>query len=75
MPHTSPRCPRPCAHPTPTPPPSQGTIKHTLMAQSPAGTQADVDIARGLYEEGWWLEALIAEDLDAIGHRQFFSHK
>lgn len=52
----------------------QGTIKHTLMAQSPAGTQADVDMARGLYEEGWWLEGLIAEDLTAIYHRQFFSH-
>ena len=52
----------------------QGTIKHTLMALSPAGTQADVDIARGLYEEGWWLEGLIAEDLTAVWHRQFFSH-
>jgi hypothetical protein len=52
----------------------QGTIKHTLMAQSAAGTQADVDVARTLYEEGWWLTALIAGDLTAIYHRQFFSH-
>ena len=52
----------------------QGTIKHTLMAMSAAGTQADVDAARTLYEEGWWLTALIAEDLTAIYHRQFFSH-
>lgn len=52
----------------------QGTIKHTLMAMSPAGTQSDVDVARELYEEGWWLNALIAEDLTAIWHRQFFAH-
>jgi hypothetical protein len=44
------------------------------MAMSPAGTQADVDVARTLYEEGWWLNALIAEDLTAIWHRQFFAH-
>ncbi len=53
---------------------SAGTIKHTLMAMSPAGTAADVDIARGLYEEDWWLRALIAGDLTAIWHRQFFAH-
>ncbi len=53
----------------------QGIIKHTLMALSPLGTQADVDIVTDLYQENWWLEALLAKDLyHAIWHRQFFSH-
>ena len=32
-------------------------IKHTLMALSEAGTQADVDIIRDHYQEDWWLQA------------------
>ena len=51
----------------------QGMIKHTLMALSPMGTQADVDIIEEQYQENWWLEALIAKDAyHAIWHRQFF---
>lgn len=50
-------------------------IKHTLMALSPMGTQADLDIIAEHYQENWWLEALIAKDAyHAIWHRQFFSH-
>ena len=53
----------------------QGMIKHTLMALSEAGTQADVDIVRDHYQEDWWLNALLSMDLfHAIWHRQFFSH-
>ena len=53
----------------------QGLIKHTLMALSSAGTQADVDIVREHYQEEWWLQALVAKDAyHAIWHRQFFSH-
>ena len=53
----------------------QGIIKHTLMALSGAGTQADIDIVQDLYQEDWWLSALLARDpYHAIWHRQFFSH-
>jgi len=53
----------------------QGMIKHTLMALSGAGTQADVGIIHEHYEEDWWLQALLASDAyHAIWHRQFFSH-
>lgn len=53
----------------------QGMIKHTLMALSEAGTQADLDIVAEHYQEDWWLQALLARDLyHAIWHRQFFSH-
>ena len=53
----------------------QGLIKHTLMALSDLGTEADVDIVRDLYTEDWWLTALLSEDLfHGIWHRQFFSH-
>ena len=65
--------------PPPPPPPSlplpQGMIKHTLMALSEAGTQADVDIVQDHYAEEWWLQALLAMDpFHGIWHRQFFSH-
>lgn len=54
----------------------QGMIKHTLMALSEVGTQADIDIVRDHYAEDWWLQALLAMDpFHAIWHRQFFSHK
>jgi hypothetical protein len=50
-------------------------IKHTLMALSEVGTQADVDIVRNQYQEDWWLAALLAGDpFHAIWHRTFFSH-
>ena len=50
-------------------------IKHTLMALSEAGTQADVDIVQDHYAEEWWLQALLAMDpFHGIWHRQFFSH-
>jgi hypothetical protein len=50
-------------------------IKHTLMALSPAGTQADVDIIEDQYQENWWLQALLDKDLyHAIWHRTFYSH-
>lgn len=53
----------------------QGMIRSTLMALSPLGTQADVDIVQDLYTEQWWLEALLAKDLyHGIWHRQFFAH-
>lgn len=53
----------------------QGMIKHTLMALSGVGTQADIDIIEDLYQENWWLDALLARDpFHAIWHRQFFSH-
>ena len=53
----------------------QGMIKHTLMALSEAGTQADVDVIRDHYQEDWWLNALLSMDLyHGIWHRQFFSH-
>ena len=53
----------------------QGMIKHTLMALSEVGTQADVDIVQEHYQEDWWLNALLAGDeYHAIWHRQFFSH-
>ena len=50
-------------------------IKHTLMALSRAGTQADVDIVREHYQEDWWLQALLDRDaFHGLWHRQFFSH-
>lgn len=53
----------------------QGMIKHTLMALSAAGSQADVDIIQDLYQEDWWLNALLANDVfHGVWHRQFFSH-
>ena len=53
----------------------QGMIKHTLMALSELGTQADIDILENLYVEQWWLQALVDRDANhAIWHRQFFSH-
>lgn len=53
----------------------QGMIKHTLMALSDAGTQADVDLIEEHYQEDWWLQALLARDpFHGIWHRQFFSH-
>lgn len=53
----------------------QGMIKHTLMALSSAGTQADVDIIQEHYQEDWWLQALLANDtFHGVWHRQFFSH-
>ncbi len=53
----------------------QGLPKHTLLALTPAGTQADVDISEDLYVEKWWLDALITRDaFNAIWHRTFFSH-
>ena len=53
----------------------QGMIKHSLMALSRGGTQADVDILEELYVEQWWLEKLIAGDeFGSIWHRTFFSH-
>ena len=51
----------------------QGMIKHSLMALTEAGTQADIDILEELYVEDWWLRALLAGDeYHAIWHRQFF---
>lgn len=53
----------------------QGMIKHSLMALSPAGTQADVDILTKLYVEQWWVDALVRRDMfHGIWHRQFMSH-
>jgi hypothetical protein len=53
----------------------QGLPKHTLLALTEAGTQADVDIAEELYVEQWWLEALLAKDsFHGIWHKQFYSH-
>lgn len=53
----------------------QGMIKHSLMALSEVGTQADVDILQDLYVEQWWIDALLRQDeFNAIWHRQFFSH-
>ena len=53
----------------------QGLPKHTLLALTEAGTQADVDISEQLYVEDWWLHALLSRDsFHAIWHRQFFSH-
>ena len=50
-------------------------IKHSLMALSEQGTQADIDILQDLYVEQWWIDALLANDtFHAIWHRQFFSH-
>ena len=54
---------------------NQGTIKHSLMALSPVGTKADIATATELYQEDWWLTALINEDLfHGVWHRQFFAH-
>jgi hypothetical protein len=51
----------------------QGMIKHTLLALSGMGTQADLDIMEDLYIEQWWISALLSMDLyHAIWHRQFF---
>jgi len=53
----------------------QGMIKHSLMALSEAGTQADIDILENLYLEKWWIDALLRNDtFNAIWHRTFFSH-
>jgi hypothetical protein len=53
----------------------KGMIKHTLMALSEAGTQADIDIIEQHYQEDWWLHALLNNDLfHGVWHRQFFSH-
>ena len=49
----------------------QGMIKHSLMALSQEGTQADVDILQKLYVEQWWIDALVRRDMfHAIWHRQ-----
>ena len=48
-------------------------IKHTLMALSSKGTQADVDIVAEHYQEDWWLRALLEQDaFHGVWHRQFF---
>ena len=53
----------------------QGMIKHSLMALSRGGTQADVDILQDLYIEQWWIDALLrGDEYGAIWHRTFFSH-
>ena len=52
----------------------QGIIHNTLMALSPVGTQADVDLVRSLYGEPWWLEALAARDLTVVGDKQWYAH-
>lgn len=53
----------------------QGMIKHTLMARSALGVQADLDIVRDLLQEEWWLRALLDGDLyRGLWHRTFFSH-
>jgi hypothetical protein len=52
----------------------QGIIHNTMMALSPVGTQADIDLVSQLYSEPWWLEALAAQDLNVIGHKVYFSH-
>lgn len=44
------------------------------MALSPAGTQADIDVAVKLYAEDAWLEQLAAGDPAAIWRKQWFSH-
>jgi hypothetical protein len=53
---------------------SQGIIHNTLMALSPVGTQADIDLVSQLYGEPWYLEALAALDLNVIGHKLYFAH-
>ena len=52
----------------------QGMIKHTRMALTALGTQADVDVVRNLYEERWWLEQLAARNVSAIWLRHFDPH-
>lgn len=52
----------------------QGIIKHTRMALTSLGTQADVDTAVKFYEERWWLEELAARNLSAIWARHFDPH-
>jgi len=53
----------------------QGMIKHTLMARSRLGVQADLDIVAKLLQEEWWLRALVDGDLyRGLWHRTFFSH-
>lgn len=53
---------------------SQGLIHNTRMALSPAGTQADVDLIRNVYQEDWWLDFLATGDPAAIWKKQWFSH-
>ena len=55
-------------------PADQGIIKHTRMALTDLGTQADVDMAVRFYEERWWLEELAARNLSAIWARHFDPH-
>jgi hypothetical protein len=52
----------------------QGIIKHTRLATTSVGTQADVDMAVKFYEEKWWLEALAARQVSAIWMRHFDPH-
>eukprot|EP00971_Amphidinium_carterae_P034705 683041-Amphidinium_carterae.1 len=53
---------------------SQGIIHSTRMALSALGTHADVDLVAGLYQEDWWLRALIARDKRVISHKLFDAH-
>lgn len=53
---------------------SQGIIHSTRLALSPVGTKEDIKLARGLYSEPWYLNALAAHDPRVVGHKLFFSH-
>jgi hypothetical protein len=44
------------------------------MAQTPLGTQADLDVVQNLYIEQWWLHEFLAMNLSAIWQRQWFPH-
>ena len=53
---------------------TEGMIHNTQMALSELGTKRDVAVVRELYQEDWWLRALIAGDPDAIWRRHWYPH-